>query len=254
MKTKSEKLIESYIEWLRDRIEIADVENACEITTPFLDRHNDQLQIYVERSNGKLRLSDDSYILGNLETSGVALDTPKRREMLQIVLNGFGVQESDGELFVEASTEKFPQKKHSLIQAMLAVDDMFMTARPHVTTLFLEDVESYLDDHDIRFSPSVQFTGKTGFLHKFDFVIPSSRIAPERLVRAINKPSRDNVTSILFSWTDTKDARPRDSKFYVMLNDEEKPLPSDLIDAFMQYDVDAIPWSEREKHAEALAA
>jgi len=209
---------------------------------------------FTSSIRGGIRLSDDGYVLGDLEASGFIFNTPKRREQLNVVLNGFGVRADEGELFVETSADKFPQKKHALVQAMLAVNDMFMTAQPHVATLFLQDVEHYFEENEVRFSPSVEFTGKTGFVHKFDFLIPRSRSAPERLVRAINRPNRDHATSLLFSWTDTKEVRPSDSRFYVVLNDTEKELSGDLIDAFKRYQVEAIPWSERDRHISELAA
>lgn len=254
MKAKCEKLVDAYLKWLKNRISVADVDGICEITTPFLDRYNDRLQIYVESVGNGFRLTDDGYIFSNLESSGLVIQTPKRLEMLRVVLNGFGVHENDGELFVNCSTSEFPQKKHSLVQAMLAVDDMFMTAQPHVVQLFLQDVEDYLEENEVRFSPNVGFSGKSGFVHKFDFVIPSSKRAPERLIRAINRPGRDTATSLLFSWTDTKDQRRRDSRFYVVLNDTEREVSSDLIDAFKHYDVEPIPWSSRAAFTSLLAA
>jgi hypothetical protein len=254
MSTKCDELVNSYVEWLRDRIAVNDVDGVCQITTPFLDRHNDCLQIYVVPSDGGFRLTDDGYVLADLESSGFVLNTPKRRDLLRSILNGYGVQEQDGELFIESSSERFPQKKHSLLQAMIAVNDMFMTAAPHVATLFVQDVEHFLEEHEVRFSPNVEFTGKTGFVHKFDFVIPRSRTAPERLVRAINRPERNTATSLLFSWTDTKGVRPKESKFYVLLNDAEKPVNVDLIDAFKHYEVEPVLWSQREKYSSALVA
>jgi hypothetical protein len=254
MPAKCEQLVESYLAWLRDRMSVADIDGTCEITTPFLDRHNDRMQIYVVPTNGSLRLTDDSCILGHLESSGFSLNTPKRQNMLREIINGFGVETKDGELFVEASVENFPYKKHSLVQAMLAVNDMFMTAQPHVATLFLQDVAHFLDDHDVRYSPSVEFTGKTGFVHKFDFLIPKSRKAPERLLRAINHPTRDAATSLLFSWTDTRGVRAKDSQFFVVLNDTEKKLSQDLLAAFKHYDVEPITWSERQRFAPTLVA
>jgi hypothetical protein len=254
MATVCDELVESYLSWVRDRISVADIDGVCEITTPFLDRHNDRLQIYVEKTDKGLRLTDDGYVIGDLEASGCSIDTPNRRALLQTVINGFGVHEQDGELFAEASTASFPQKKHALLQSMLAVNDMFMTARQRVATLFLEDVSEFLDEHEVRYAPSVEFTGKTGFTHKFDFLIPKSRQYPERLIRAINQPTRDHATSVLFAWTDTKHVRSPDSKFYVFLNDTERALPADLLSAFEEYEVGAIPWKRRDTFADELAA
>lgn len=59
-----------------------------EITTPFLDRHNDRLQIYATKSNGHFALTDDGYVIQDLQSSGCELKTKKRRALLETTLNG----------------------------------------------------------------------------------------------------------------------------------------------------------------------
>lgn len=84
---------------------------------------------------------------------------------------------------------------------------------PVVASLFLEDVTAWLELHDIRFTPNVKFTGRSGYDHTFDFVVPASGRAPERLIRAVNRPSRDLAEAMAFAWVDTKEVRPTASKF-----------------------------------------
>src|ERR1700685_1337453 len=116
-----ERLLESYRSWLRDKTTLRQLDGSwVEITTPYLDRHNDALQIYAKRSNGGYLLSDDGYTIHDLEASGCSLKSPKRQDLLKITLNGFGVKVHDGALEVNAAPENFPLRKHSLIQAMLA--------------------------------------------------------------------------------------------------------------------------------------
>lgn len=254
MSVKCQELVDDYLRWLRDKIKVSDIGDVCEITTPFLDRHNDHIQIFVVPTNQGMRITDDSYILSDLRSSGCQVDTPSRKRILHMILNGFGVHEKDGELYVDASPLNFPQKKHAIVQAMLAVNDMFMTATQRVATLFLEDVAHFLDEHEVRNAANVEFTGKTGFIHKFDFLIPKSRKKPERLLRAINNPTKRSAASLLFSWTDTKGVRAPNSQFFVVLNDSEKEVHTDLLSAFQEYEVNVIKWSQREKHIEELAA
>ncbi len=250
----SKRLVDDYVEWLRGKIKAKDIEGYCEITTPFLDRHNDHIQVFVSQSENGMRISDDGYILSDLEMSGCDLSKPNRKKTLETIIRGFGVNEDNGVLYVDSSVENFPQKKHALIQAMLAVNDMFMTARGRVASFFIEDVSHFLDNHDIRYTSNKGVTGKAGFSHKFDFVIPKSKKYPERLMRAINNPSRDTATSLIFAWTDTEENRSKDSQFYVMLNDKEKPISSEILSAFHKYGVKTLAWSEREKYANELAA
>lgn len=252
MATDCESLVECYLDWLREKIATQEIDGICEITTPFLDRHNDRLQIYVQRHGNQLRLTDDGYVIGDLEASGCLVDTPHRREVLQTILNGYGVREEDGELLVECSDRDFARKKHCLLQAMLAVNDMFLTARQRVTRLFLEDVTHFLEDHQIRYIPNVEFTGRSGFIHKYDFVIPKSAEMPERFVRAINSPTRDATTSVIFSWTDTRETRPKNSRAYAFLNDSEHQPSADVYGAFSQYEITPVVWSDREQYAGVL--
>jgi hypothetical protein len=50
--------------------------------------------------------------------------TPKRKAPLRSVLNGFGVTLEGDALSVQGPGQELPQKKHNLIQAMLATGDM----------------------------------------------------------------------------------------------------------------------------------
>lgn len=255
MTTEYQKLVDSYVDWLRNRTQLADVDGVCEITTPFKDRHNDRIQIYVQaKESGTYELHDDGYTISDLKMSGCTLTTNHRQQMLDVVLKGFGVREKDDVLLVDATKDTFPQRKHALIQAILTVNDMFMTAKHHVARFFLEDVAQFLDSNSVRYTPDVVFPGRSGFNHRFDFVIPRSKTQPERIIRAINNPNKDAATTLLFAWTDTKENRSKDSHVYAILNDTERPLNNDVLSAFAHYDVRTILWSERQKYAETLAA
>ena len=104
-----EKLLNDYRAWLRDKTSLREVNGEwVEITTPYLDRHNDALQIYVRAENGGYVLTDDSYTIHDLEASGCNLHTDKRQDLLKMTLNGFGVKLQDEALEVHATAENFP--------------------------------------------------------------------------------------------------------------------------------------------------
>jgi len=218
------------------------------------DRHNDYLQIYARKSNGGFVLTDDSYTINDLEQSGCKLESPKRQDLLHMTLNGFGVRLDGHALEVHASPENFALKKHNLVQAMLAVNDMFYLAVPMVASLFYEDVVSWLDLIEARYTPKVKFTGKSGYDHLFDFVIPKSRKQPERVLQTITRPSRQTAQAVVWSWIDTKEVRAPDSRAYALLNDSEEAVSSAVVDALRSYDVRPIRWSQREDLREELVA
>ncbi|MDI7267949.1 MAG: DUF1829 domain-containing protein [Myxococcota bacterium] len=247
-------LLDQYRAWLRDKTTLRQVKDWIEITTPYLDRHNDRLQIYARRRDGGYVLTDDGYVLTDLDQSGCKIDSPKRQALLKMTLNGFGVQVSNQALEVHASPDNFALRKHNLVQAMLAVNDLFYLASPVIASLFYEDVISWLDLSEIRYTPKVKFTGKSGYDHLFDFVIPRSRQEPERILRAISRPSRDTAQAMAFSWIDTREVRPPESRAYAILNDSEHPVSESVLDAMRNYDVRPVLWSGREQVRQELAA
>lgn len=256
MNTEIDALIESYAKWLKDNTTSRIVEGWTEITTPFLDRHNDCIQIYAKRENDEYLLSDDGYIINDLEISGCQLDSPKRKAMLRTILNGFGIhhQEDTNALFVKSDKHGFPYRKHNLIQAILAINDLFCLASPIVTSLFNEDIASYFDQNDIRHTRDVKLTGKSGYDHFFNFVIPKSKEAPERIIRGFNEPNKDAVSAFVFAWLDTKDNRQDDAQGYVMLNDAHVKSLTSVKEALKNYDIKCIPWSVRQEFIHDLAA
>jgi hypothetical protein len=251
-----EKLLDAHRAWLRDKTTLRTVNgNWVEITTPYLDRHNDALQIYARSENGGYVLTDDSYIIRDLETSGCQIDTQKRKDLLGMTLNGFGVGMEGEALIVSASPENFPARKHNLVQAMLAVNDLFYLAKPFVQSLFFEDVEQWLESAEVRYTPKIKFTGTSGFDHLFDFVIPKSpRKQPERIVQAITRPSRDSAESFIYAWSDTREVRPSESRAYVVLNDSEQSISPGVLDAFRNYHIRPVLFSRRGEIVEELAA
>lgn len=247
-------LLDRYAAWLKDKTSLRQVNDWVEITTPYLDRHNDYLQIYARRQNGTFTLTDDGYIIGDLEHSGCKLESAKRRALLEATLNGFGVHQKGNALEVSASAENFALRKHNLVQAMLAVNDLFYLAEPVVTSLFYEDVVAWLDLNEIRYTPKAKFTGKTGYDHLFDFVVPKSRMQPERILQTINRPSRDTAQALAFAWVDTKEVRPPESRAYAVLNDiDHSPTPG-VVEALESYSVRPLLWSRRDAAIEELAS
>ncbi|MDR2463073.1 MAG: DUF1829 domain-containing protein [Verrucomicrobiales bacterium] len=256
MSAEIAELVDKYVRWIKDKTVLLEVSGGwTEITTPHLDRHNDQLQIYVKKQGDGFVLTDDGYIISDLISSGCSLDSPKREALLKMTLAGFGVHQTpQNQLETQATAENFPLKKHNLLQAMLAVNDLFYLATPFMQSIFYEDVQKWLDESDIRYTPNCKFTGKSGYDHKFDFVIPKSRRQPERILQTVNNPSKDAVEGLMFKWLDTKDTRQADARLYVMLNDERGHLANSLTNAFSNYGAVPVPWSEHEQTVEILRA
>ena len=254
LSTNATQLVENYYAWLKERTQLKNLDTAVEITTPFLDRHNDYIQIYLLNSEGGLLLSDDGYTISDLELSGCNLNTRKRMEILHTTLNVFGVSLVDGALQVKANETNFPSQKHNLLQAILAVNDLFYVARANVQNFFSEDVSLWLDENNVRYVPDATFAGKSNFNHKFDFIIPRSKVAPERIIRAINNPSKEGAMNMAFAWIDTIEQRKGNSQAYALLNNTDKTIDKSISDALSNYGIISVPWTERTRYIEQFSA
>lgn len=243
-----------YLSWLRNCIKEKKLDNCVEITTPFLDRHNDWMQVYVEQlENGKIRITDDGYILKDLMASGIDMKSNSRKKILNTLTNGYEVTVSeDDELCITTERHLFAQKQHMLIQCMLSVSDMYMTSKSNAFSVFSEEIKDFFEKHDICYSPDIYLHGKSGFKNKFDYLVPHNKKRPEILVKGINNPSADKIKLALFQWEDTKEVRDVNTKLLLYLNDS-KNISDEILQSCRSYGIQAFPWKVRDDSLNLVA-
>jgi len=97
-------------------------------------------------------------------------------------LKGLGIElMEENAIGTTTDFDDFPRKMHNLIQAILAVNDLYYTSRQSVESLFIEDVVQWMKEHDVRYIQNVSFMGYSGYDNVFQFVIPASKVAPESI-------------------------------------------------------------------------
>lgn len=74
LKNDVERLVNGYFEWLKAGTAIDAIDDMAVVTTPYIDRHNDFLQVVIQRTPNGFALSDDGYILADLAASGCAIN------------------------------------------------------------------------------------------------------------------------------------------------------------------------------------
>jgi hypothetical protein len=253
--TEATSLVDGYLRWLRENLRAEEIGGGVMITTPFLDRHSDEIELFLQKENGAFRISDEGYTVSDLRSGGVDLAKGSRREQLLRILQGFGVHLDGDELWVKATQAEFPQKKHNLVQAILAVDDLHITATEHVLQFFREDVEEFLRQQDIALFRDVKLSGKSGLDHHFDIGLPSDARHPERVLKAINTLRRDTATAFAFSVEDVRKVRGPDALgAFAVVNDSEGAPAAENIDVLRNYRVVPILWSERDSARQLILA
>lgn len=240
---------DNYINWLKNNIEEYKVsENIYRITFPFTDSNNTETEVYVIKENeDNFTITDDGYTFGELEFSGFDFNTPKRREIIESLVNNYGVSINDSnELFVTSTAQTLAFKKHLLIQCMIKISDLCILSPSNIKTLFNEDVENFFDIHDIRYMKDLSFTGKSTLQSNYDFGIGKTKRSPERIIKLINNLDSQHVKSTIFSWEDVKEVRPKDTKLITIINDKNKKISTNHITALNEYGINTLIWSDRE--------
>ncbi len=241
-----QQYIDDYILWLKSEITYSQIGDYCEINTPFLDNNNDYLQIYVKQEGDEVYFTDDGYTLNELEMGGMKF-TPARKKQLIYLLNQYGVHLDGYELSLKAPAIEFAKRKHAFIQCLLKVNDMYMLSRTRVASIFLDDVIDFFEQRDIYPVENVQFVGTSGFYHNYDFVLQRTKNNPERICLAVNNANKSNIGNIIFSWNDTKPSRKNSESQLVVFMNDHNSISKGAGEAFDNYGIKAIRWSEREK-------
>ncbi len=247
-----ENSINQYYHWLREKT-FAKSDNQSgwvAVSTPFLGLFNDPIEIYMKMQGDTIFLSDDGVTLKNLDLAGANVTrSPKRKEWLDFILLNYGIALQNNELCVSAKQADFPQKKHNLICAISEISDMEITAKHIVSSLFKEDVKQLLDEQKIIYTPQFITKGNTGIEFTFDFQIAGRE--KELVLKSFNSLNKINVPSFLFSMSDIKPVREKTSGKQLLslaiVNDVDREIKSEFINALQSNDTDVIFWSKRNE-------
>jgi hypothetical protein len=243
------KFIENYIEWIRKNVFIKSIgKNKWLIETPFLDRHNDYLEIYILKEGNNYHLTDDGFIFSDLKASGFDLSTDKRKDLFKTALVGLGINfnKKTKEIFIDTDLASIGKSKHNLVQAMLTIGDMFVLADSTVSTLFKEDVKKYFKRKDIPFNYDVRIRGRSSYEHNIEIALPIMKNKPETFIKIVNNPIKNNAEHAIFILNDIKEMR-KNTKSIVIFNDSNK-VGKGFIDALNAYRIESIPWSKKDDY------
>jgi hypothetical protein len=197
--------------------------------------------------------------MSNLELQGLQIKGSKRRRaILDTILLNYGVRAESDELTIEANIEDFSQSKHNFLSAIIEINDLYVLSKHNVASIFKEDVRNYLDSHDIIYTPDFISKGATGLEFNFDFQIAKRN--KEIVIKSFNTVNKSNLSTFLFSWDDIKPVREKITKKEVnaiaIINNIDKEIRTEFLDALKAKNADYILWSEREseKSKELISA
>lgn len=231
MNTVAAIVKDNYLSWLKDEFII----DQNEIITPFLDFRNDHISIFCKQENEQIVLSDGGVTYDNLEEIGIKIESPSKQNLIQLCLSGYPVRFDTltKEVIIQANISNIASAKHSLIQAIMSLNDISLTGKYKLPNAFKKEVEKTLDELDILYTKDKAVSGGFGNIyHKIDFIIPRKH-AKEVYIKAINYPTKQALEAAFFEYADIKSKE--DIEAYVIYNDFEHTINNEIANISNNY-------------------
>ena len=131
------KLVSQSVVWLEQTTLVTPCKDGFyKIAVPLVDHFNDGLEIYVREREGQVDITDDGYIVSNLEKCGVVVsEGSEQREYIKRIIRKNDLELRNDEIWAHTTVDKFPVVALTVFQAMLTVDalyDVGLVRKPEV--------------------------------------------------------------------------------------------------------------------------
>lgn len=243
------QLLDEYTTWLRTQYHIKSINNADEITTPFINSIGDNMRIYVQPlTNNKIQISDDGITLEDLELSGLELSN-YRKELINSVKKQFSIDQLDDVLSVSGNISDFPIMKQRLTSAILRINDLVYTKKKNIDNMFFEDVYQYLDENDFGGLSKHTYEGYDGVPFVFNYVIPSRQHKPTRIIDFQNKISSNEMMISAYKFDQIQNSSQFLSKpvsYSIIYNNQEANPSKNSNKIALNSGIKLYTWSDRE--------
>ena len=245
----TESMVSDYSRWLHaEPAPIYDSKTGwTAMPTPFLGLYNDLIELFVKEEADHICLSDDGQTIWNAETTGLDMKAPEQKHLLDVILSKYRVNLSDeGVLDLQVERDKFEQGKYSMLMAIFAINDM--TSRG--SNIFQKNVKKLMMSKSINAVPQMQIKGRSGIDFTFDYVV--SRPNVEFLVQTVGNLDKNNLASFILGVDEVKDYRrlvsDKDVRGMLIVNDLEKAVNKELLQALIDCKLDYVLWSKKEEY------
>lgn len=116
------------------------------VALPLSGRDGDQMVAYLKRAPSGWRISDMGATMMRLsyENDLDKLLTGARGDLFEAILRESGIEEDDGDLFVEVPADALPRGLFTLGQALTRIEDLGLWTKARVESTFGDDLRSIL--------------------------------------------------------------------------------------------------------------
>jgi len=122
--------------------------NRYRVFTPFTFDDGDYFSIVLQKNGNGWLLSDEGHTFMHMsyEMDMAALERGNRAELLDSVLNNFGISESDGSLEIRFEADEAGNALYTYLQALTKITDLSYLNREIVNSTFIEDFKQTMED------------------------------------------------------------------------------------------------------------
>lgn len=258
------QISKEYFDWIKNNNHFTINKNIIQLSTPVVDSFGDNINIILKQEGDKIRISDDAYVIWNIEAHGLNITNKnsKRYNLLNSILSfdSVSLDPNTNEIYKLSTMKNIGQNIHEVIQSISKISDLMYLNKSNVKSVFSEDVFNYLKENKEHYDyfPNLQIIGHSKLAFNFDALF-TTKNKIKKLSKFYNSFSKSTVENVLVSWLDT--IKSREERFdgslqmAIVVNDENtKTLSRDYLDALSEYDIDVIPFSDKKKFKESLGA
>ena len=128
-----------------------------QLFAPFYHEDGDMLDIFLEETgNGRIRVCDHAMTLMRLSYS-FDIDSPNKEKILNTILSENGLQEQDGNLWIEATPDNLYSRILHFSQTIGKVSSMSLYKREFIHSLFFEMLDEIVNTKLARFKPHEKY-------------------------------------------------------------------------------------------------
>ena len=244
------QLQQQLLKWTEDHFLFSGSQDEVILTTPFVDLHNDCIEMLIEEVEYALRVTDGGQTLADLEISGVNI-TEQRQQQLAEVFNRIGVTCTDGEISATASLAGASGAIHSVLQGILAAQGLTFSVRPRRRQPIADEIDDVLRKSSLPYNRQVPINGKSGLSQQIDFVVRDNGRFPHHLIQTISNPDKGAMERQIFFAMDTKEQYAAltntEPRFVAVLSDVEQAIAPSMMGALLHYDVRPVVLSEARR-------
>lgn len=168
-----DEIIGTYLETLRGEFKCIKGDEFVRIITPYLYPDNDLIEVFVqEKSPDSFIVTDLGETLRHLHSQGFdVFSTTKRKFLYETITSRANLKAMKGELVRETTPDKLGEAIFDVISTSKALGDLIYTSTAYEPAVFIQEVEAFLKENDIRYEKNIPVTGLTGKKYHINFKV-----------------------------------------------------------------------------------